>query len=377
MKKKIFTVLIVFAIFLFRTNLILYATEEKISSEILIDGNTGQVLYENNSDKPVHIGSLNKLMTILLVAECIESGELSLNDELTAGNNAFNETGAVIWLETGEKMSVSDLLKGIIIGNANDACIVFAEKISGSEKDFVKLMNQKAKELGMKNTIFTDCKGTGEGKQYSTAYDISLLSKELIKYDFLTPYMTTYMDELRNGATQLVNTNTLVRTYDGILGLKAGYSEKSGYSISAAAKRGDSVFISIIIGCDEKEDCIKKGKNLLDKGFSSYETIRPAVPKELLNGVKVKSGTAKIVLAKPEFLSETTIPIGCSGDIEYEIILPEYIEAPVCKNQKIGEITYYLYGNEIYQTDIITTDYVEKMTFFNALLILLKSAISF
>ena len=143
---------------------------EKISSEILIDGNTGQILYENNSDKPIHIGSLNKLMTILLVAECIESGELSLNDELTAGNNAFNETGAVIWLETGEKMSVSDLLKGIIIGNANDACIVFAEKISGSEKDFVKLMNQKAKELGMKNTIFTDCKGTGEGKQYSTAF---------------------------------------------------------------------------------------------------------------------------------------------------------------------------------------------------------------
>ena len=178
MNKKIFTVLIVFAIFLFRTNLILYATEEKISSEILIDGNTGQVLYENNSDKPIHIGSLNKLMTILLVAECIESGELYLNDELTAGNNAFNETGAVIWLETGEKMSVSDLLKGIIIGNANDACIVFAEKISGSEKDFVKLMNQKAKELGMKNTVFTDCKGTGSGNQYSTAYDMSLLTKE-------------------------------------------------------------------------------------------------------------------------------------------------------------------------------------------------------
>lgn len=377
MIKKVFAVLIVFAIFLFRTNLILYATEEKISSEILIDGNTGQVLYENNSDKPVHIGSLNKLMTLLIIAECIESGELYLNDELTAGNNAFNETGAVIWLETGEKMSVSDLLKGIVIGNANDACIVFAEKISGSEKDFVKLMNQKAKELGMKNTIFTDCKGTGEGKQYSTAYDISLLSKELIKYDFLTPHMTTYMDELRNGATQLVNTNTLVRTYDGILGIKTGYSEKSGYSISAAAKRGDSVFISVIIGYDEKEDCIKKAKSILDKGFSSYETIRPAVPKELMSGVKVKNGTAENILVKPEILSETIIPIGCSDDIEYKIILPECVEAPILKNQKIGEITYYLYDDEIYRTDIITTDSVEKMTFFNALLILLKSAISF
>lgn len=377
MNKKIFTILIIFAIFLFRTNLILYATEEKISSEILIDGNTGQVLYENNSDRLVHIGSLNKLMTILLVAEEIESGELSLNDDLTAGNNAFNEKGAVIWLETGEKMSVSDLLKGVIIGNANDACIVFAEKISGSEKDFVKLMNQKAKELGMKNTVFTDCKGTGDGNQYSTAYDISLLARELIKFDFLIPYMTTYMDELRNGATQLVNTNTLVRTYDGILGIKAGYSEKSGYSLSSAAQRDDSVFITVVIGCDEKEDCIKKGKNLLDKGFSSYETIRPVVPKELMKGVKVKNGTAENILVKPEMLSETTIPIGCSGDIEYEIILPEYLEAPVNKNQKIGEISYFLYDDEIYHTDIIASDSVEKMTFFNALLILLKSAISF
>ncbi|MBR4092680.1 MAG: D-alanyl-D-alanine carboxypeptidase [Oscillospiraceae bacterium] len=377
MMKKVFAVLIVFAFFIFGTNLISYATEEKISSEILIDGNTGQVLYENNSDKPIHIGSLNKLMTVFIVAECVESGELSLNDELTAGNNAFNETGAVIWLETGEKMSVSDLLKGIIIGNANDACIVFAEEISGSEKDFVKLMNQKAKELGMKNTVFTDCKGTGSGNQYSTAYDMSLLTKELIEYDFLIPHMTTYIDELRNGATQLVNINTLVRNYDGILGVKAGYSEKSGYSLSAAAKRGDSVFISIVIGCDEKEDCIKKGKSLLDKGFSSYETIRPAVPKELMSGVKVKNGTTKNILVKPEILSETIIPIDCSDDIEYKIILPECIEAPILKNQKIGEISYYLYDNEIYKTNIIASESVEKMTFFNALLILLKSTISF
>ncbi len=377
MIKKVFAVLIVLAIFLFRTNLILYATEEKISSEILIDGNTGQVLYENNSDKPVHIGSLNKLMTLLIIAEYIESGKLSLNDELTAGNNAFNETGAVIWLETGERMLVSDLLKGIIIGNANDACIVFAEEISGSEKDFVKLMNKKADELGMKNTVFTDCKGTGEGKQYSTAYDVAIITKELIKYDFLIPYMTTYMDELRNGATQLVNTNTLVRTYDGILGVKAGYSEKSGYSLSSAAKRGDSVFISVIIGYDEKEDCIKKAKSILDKGFSSYETIRPAVPKELMSGVKVKNGTAENILVKPEILSETIIPIGCSDDIEYKITLPECVEAPVFKNQKIGEISYYLYGDEIYKTNIIASESVEKMTFLNALLILLKSAISF
>lgn len=377
MKKKIFTLLIIFAIFLFRTNLISYATEEKISSEILIDGNTGQVLYENNSDKPVHIGSLNKLMTVLIVAEEIESGKLSLNDELTAGKNAFNETGAVIWLETGEKMLVSDLLKGVVIGNANDACIVFAEKISGSEKDFVKLMNQKTKEIGMKNTVFTDCKGTGVGNQHSTAYDISLLTKELIKYEFLIPYMTTYIDELRNGSTQLVNTNTLVRNYDGILGVKAGYSDKTGYSLSAVAQRGDSVFISVVIGYDEKEECIKKGKNLLDKGFSSYETIRPTVPTELMSGVKVKNSTIKNILVKPEILSETTIPIGCYDDIEYEITLPEYLEAPVLKNQKIGEITYYLYDKEIYKTDIIATDSAEKMTFFNALLILLKSAISF
>lgn len=377
MNKKIFTVLIVFVIFLFRTNLNLYATEEKSYSEILIDGNTGQVLYENNSNKPAHIGNLNKLMTILLIAEYIESDKLSLDDELIAGSNAFNETGAVIWLETGEKMLVSDLLKGIIIGNANDACIVFAEEISGSEKDFTKLMNRKAKELGMKNTVFTDCKGTGEGNQHSTAYDISLLTKELIKYEFLIPYMTTYIDKLRNGATQLVNTNTLVRTYNGILGVKSGYSDKSGYSLSVAAKRGDSIFISVIIGCDEKEECINKGKSLLDMGFSSYESIRPAVPTELMNGVKVKNGTAENILIKLESLSETIIPIGCSGDIEYKITLPEYVKAPVYKNQKIGEISYYLHDDEIYRTDIIASDSVEKMTFFNALLILLKSTISF
>ncbi len=377
MKKKICVILSAVMIFLIKTSIPLYATDEKFSSEILIEGNTGQVLYENNSDKMMHIGSLNKLMTILLVSEYIESGEISLNDELTAGKNAFNEKGAVIWLETGEKMSVSDLLKGVIIGNANDACIVFAEEISGSEKDFVRLMNEKASQLGMKNTVFTDCKGTGDGNQYSTAYDVALLTKELIKYDFLIPYMTTYIDELRNGKTQLVNTNSLVRSYNGILGVKSGYSNKTGYSLSAAAKRGDSVFISVVIGYEEKEDTSKIGKSLLDKGFSSYETIRPAVPEELMRGVKVKGGTAENVLIKPENLSDTIIPIGCYNDIEYKINLPEYVDAPVEKNQKIGDITYLLYDDEIYRTSIVASDSVDEMTFFNALLILLKSTISF
>lgn len=377
MKNKICIMLSISIMFLFTANIPSYATDENFYSEILMEGTTGQVLYENNSDKPVHIGSLNKLMTTLLVAERIESGELSLEDELVAGSNAFNEKGAVIWLETGEKMSVSDLLKGIIIGNANDACIVFAEEISGSEKDFVKLMNEKAEELGMKNTLFSDCKGTGDENQYSTAYDIALLTKELIKYDFLIPYMTTYMDELRNGKTQLVNTNSLVRSYDGILGIKSGYSSKTGYHLSASAKRGDSVFITVITGCEEKEDTMKTGKNLLDKGFSSYETIRPAVPEELFTGVKVKGGTEKNILIKPESLSDIIIPIGCCNDIEYEIFIPEYVEAPVEKNQKIGDITYILYDDEIYKTSVIASDSVEKMTLFNALLILLKSAISF
>lgn len=376
MMKKAIAVITVFLIFLLKIHCYVYASDDN-HAEILIDGTTGQVLYENNSDKKLHIGTLNKLMTVLIVAEKVDNGELSLNDRITAGQNAFKEKGAVIWLETGEQMLLSDLLKGIIIGNANDACVAVAEKISGTEKDFVSLMNTKAKELGMYNTVFFDCKGTGEGEQYSTAGDIAILTKELLSHEFLIPYMTTYMDELRDGKTQLVNTNTLVRKYKGVLGVKSAYSEQTGYCLSAAAKREDSTFVAVVIGCKEKDDCISAGKALLDRGFSSYETIRPIVPTELMVGVKVKGGTGKSVLIKPEKLSETIIPIGKSEDVTYKLEIPEYIEAPINKNQKIGELIYYLGDDEIYRTAIVASDSVEEMTFSNALLILFKSCISF
>lgn len=344
---------------------------------ILMEATTGQVLFEQQAHDKLPIGTLNKIMTVLLVAEAIDRGELALTDTITAGNNAFSAKGAVIWLSAGEKMSVDDLLKGVIIGNANDASIALAEALSGTQEAFVDQMNARAAEIGMSNTVFRNCAGYDTEDQYSTAYDVALMSRELIKHNFLYPYMTCWMDELRGGATSIVNTNILVKNYNGIIGIKAGYSEAARNCLAAAAKRDDSTYIAVVLGCEDKDARFSEAKSLMNSGFSNYQVASPTVPSEVLTPIPVTGGTAQKVGVRVENQVNIVIPNGTLNEITHEAVLPERLEAPVKEGQIIGEISFYRNDQLLYKSNLLATAPVDEMTLFKAFSILLKRMVRF
>ena len=243
---------------------------------------------------------------------------------------------------------------------------VLAEEIGGDENEFVGMMNARAFELGMRDTVFKNCAGYDAQGQYSTAYDTALLTRELLKHDFLKSYMTSWMDSVRNGQTELVNENRLVRTYEGILGVKAGHSEESGYTLSLAAERDGQVYISVVMGCSDKDERFAVGKSLLAAGFSSYKVTTPAFSNEFLKPLSVHHGVDDAVEIEAEDLTGLVVPK--SGDeLSSVIFIPEYVEAPVKKGQKIGTVGFYNGDALLYETNLIASESVECMTFSIAL----------
>ena len=355
------------------------STDNKITSKsaILMEASTGQVLFEQQAQQPLPIGTLNKIMTVLLVAEAVDSGKLALTDQVTTSAYANSMKQAVIWLNVGEKMSVDDLLKGVIVGNANDASVALAETVAGSEEAFVAKMNARAKELGMSNTSFANCTGYDVEGQGSTAYDVALMSRELIKHDWLKPYMTCWMDSLRGGATSIVNTNVLVKSYKGISGIKAGYSDAAQNCLSVAATRDNVTYIAVILGSADKDIRFTEAKNLLNTGFSNYQVRSPDVPSEVLNPIKVTGGTAREVGVKVENLANIIIPNGTSKDLRNEVTLPKEIKAPIKNNQVIGEISFYRGDNLIYKSNLLAINEVDKMTMFKAFGILSQNMLQY
>ena len=332
---------------------------------ILMETSSRQVLEEVNSNVKLPVGTLNKLMIAVLIAEKISSGELALDTQLTASANAQGKEGATIWLLQGEKMSVEDLLKGMLIGNANDSTIVLAEKIGGSEDVCIDLMNQKAKNIGMDNTMFKNVCGYDQDGQYSTAYDIALLGCEFLKYDFLSQISCTYMEYLRDNATELVNENYLTRTYNGLTGIKASHSEKSGYSVVASAEKNGVSYLVVALNCQDKDTRFSIAKKLLNKGFNSYVTAEPSFSSEFMKPLQVKGGVDFAVMVEPKELKSITIAKGAS-DIENVVFLPQYINAPIRKNQRLGEICFYIDDTMIYKTDLISCSDIKEMTFSRA-----------
>lgn len=366
---KLISITIVILILLSNIRFLNVYTESDSATEnhaILMETSSRQVLEEANSNVKMQVGTLNKLMVAILVAEKVVNGELPLDTELTASANAEGKQGATIWLLQGEKMSVEDLLKGMLIGNANDSTIVLSEKLGGSEEECITLMNKKAKEIGMDNTCFKNVCGYDQDGQYSTAYDIALLGCEFLQYDFLSKISSTYMDYLRNEATELVNENYLTRTYENLTGIKASHSEKSGYSIVASAERNGTSYIAVALNCQDKDTRFSIAKKLLNKGFNSYVTAEPSFSSELMKPLKVKGGTDFAIMVEPKELKSITIAKG-SSDIENVMFLPEYVTAPIKKNQRLGEVCFYIDDTMIYKTDLIASNKVTKMTFFKAL----------
>ena len=345
-------------------------------SAVLAERKTGKILFEYNADAPMPPASITKIMTLLLVMEAIESGKLTLETEITASEHACSMGGSQIWLEPGEVFTVHELLKAAAIASANDACTALAEAVSGSEEAFVDLMNQKAAELGMENTVFKNCTGLDAEGHVSTAKDIAKMSAALLSHEKIKEYSTVWMDSLRGGETELTNTNKLVRFYKGCTGLKTGSTDEAGCCLAASAERDGMELISVTLGSPNTDERFAAGRKLLDYGFANFAVASPKPPEEELHEIPVLHGTkdsVSPVFAVPE---SYLLPKGQESLITQEVILPENLEAPVEKGRVIGRVKVLLSGGEIGGYNILAGEAVEKMSFSAALRILFLEAVS-
>ena len=343
-------------------------------SAILVDGENFNILFEKNSHQQRSVASITKVMTVLLIMEDIEKGKISLTDTVTASAHAASMGGSDIWLEEGEQMSLDDMLKATLVASANDAAVALAEYTEGSEDAFVKRMNTRAKELGMKDTVFKNCNGLDEEGHISSAYDVALMSAELIKHTKVFDYTSIWLDFLRDGKTQIVNTNKLLKSYNGITGLKTGTTDDAGSCISATAKRDGLSLIAVVLGSDSGTDRFKDASILLDYGFNNYSVI---IPKEKrLPKVKVNKGMESEVEVYSKPPESVLVAKGSDSEIIVKLDLPKKIDAPVEKDKKIGEITYSINDKVVQKADIRCKNSVEECSFGNSFRYLLSQLIS-
>lgn len=342
-------------------------------SYILIEPTTGQVLAENNADEKMPPASITKIMTLLLLMERIDSGEISYDDIVTGSEHANSMGGTQIWLEVGEQMTVRDLLKATAINSANDAAVALAEYMAGTEEAFVNLMNQKAQELGMTSTTFKNASGLDADGHLSTARDIAIMSAELLKHPAITEYTSTYMDSLRNGETELVNTNKLVRFYDGCNGIKTGTTDGAGSCLSASAQRDGMNLIAVTMGSATSKERFASARALLDYGFATYTLYTPEITEDELAPAPVKNAQKNTVPITLGEKSALVLPKGTAANIEHQITLDEDLTAPIKKGTQVGEVTYTLNGEAVAQQPIYTAEEVKEKGFGFVFLSLLKS----
>ena len=332
-------------------------------SALLMDYSTGKVLYEKNSHDQRPLASVTKIMTMLLAMEEISAGNLSYDDTITGSAHAKSYGGSTIFLDEGEQMSVRDIIKGIAVASGNDAAVALGEHISGSEEAFVQRMNQKAKELGMDNTNFVNCNGLDADGHYSCAYDIALMSRELMKHNDIFEFTTIWMDSLRNGQFTLSNTNKLVRFYEGCTGLKTGSTSKAGFCISATAKRDDLHLICVIMGAETSKKRQADASSLLSYGFANY-AINNYVQKEAeVAELKVEKGMSKTVKI---ITSDDCSYLGAKNEkAEHETVikLDKKIKAPVQKGDLAGSLVVNVNGKEFKTIDLICAQTIEKVSY--------------
>lgn len=331
-------------------------------SALLMDTSTGTILYAKNADQALPPASVTKIMTLLLFMEEIDSGNISLEDEITVSEYAASMGGSQVFLEPGESMKAEELLKCVIIASANDAAVTLAEKIAGSEEAFVSRMNERAAQLGMMNTHFENATGLDDDttKHLTSAYDIALMSRELLNHPTITKYSTIWMDTIRNGTFGLTNTNRLIRFYDGATGLKTGSTSRAGFCMSATAMRNGLHLIAVIMGADTRDIRNEAAKQLLDYGFANYS---------LYNNPGGEAGSASVIggvknscmgIYQPYTL---LTPKGKSKSIQTEFLMDERIPAPVEKGDRIGTIRYLSDGELLHEEAIVSSEDVEKITF--------------
>lgn len=331
-------------------------------SALLMDFATGTVLYENNAHEKLPMANVTKIMTMLLAMEAIDSGKMGYDDMITGSAYAKSMGGSTIFLDEGESLSVSDILKGIAVASGNDAAVAMAEHIAGSAPAFVEMMNKRAAELDMKNTNFVNCNGLDAEGHYSTAYDIALMSRELLKHPDIHKFTTIWMDSLRNGAFTLSNTNKLVRFYDGCTGLKTGSTDKALFCISATAKRNDLHLISVIMAAPTSKQRQADASSLLNYGFSNYSAKSIVKKGEIVKDIKIDKGTEKSCTLVCENDITSLSKKGEDKKYRKEYVLKKSVKAPVKKGDKAGELVCYDGKTEVGRTNLLYEKSIKKMT---------------
>lgn len=344
----------------------------KAKSVILMEANTGKILYEDNADEVLPPASITKVMSLLLVMEALERGDFDLETVVSASEHACSMGGSQIWLEPNEPMTVDDLLKAAVIVSANDATVALGELVAGSEEGFVSMMNTRAKELGMTNTSFKNCSGLDSEGHLTTAHDVAVMSSELIKHDLIKNYTTVWMDSLRNGESELVNTNKLVRFYNGTTGLKTGTTSSSKYCLSATAERDGLELVAVVMGADTTADRFEGAKKLLDFGFANF-TFK-SISAEISNdfSVKIKDGVADKVGVKADGELGMLFKKSDTNKISQKKIINKNLAAPIKKGDVLGKVQVYS-GDEFLGEILLKADAdVQKLTYFKVFLRVLK-----
>ena len=378
MRKRIIAVLLAAVLcFLWPAPGVKAIADEELSapSAILMEADTGSILYEKASHEVRPCASITKVMTLLLTMEAIDSGKIALTDEVAASAHAASMGGSDIWLKEGEVMSVDDLIKATVVMSANDAAVVLAEHVAGTEDEFVGMMNARAKELGMADTVFKNCNGLDEEGHLTSAHDVAVMSRELIRHEKIFDYTTIWIDEVRGGQTQLVNTNKLIKTYPGITGLKTGTTSAAGSCISATAERGGLKLIAVVLGCPSTKDRFADAAALLDYGFAGWTVTEPETPE--LMPVPVKNGMQTEVEIEAEAALPMLVKKGSESEVRCEVSISESLEAPVEMGQEAGVLTYTLGGEVLQIRKVLTKAAVEKITLPSALTVLLEELLRF
>ena len=334
------------------------------AAAILVDEDSGTVLYEKNADARRPIASITKVMTLLLTFEALEAGKISLDDFVPVSEHAYHMGGSQIWLEPGEEMTLNDMLKAICISSANDAAVAVAEYVGGSEPAFAEMMNARAAELGMTNTHFVNACGLDEPEHLSTARDVAAMSREmLLHHTEVRDYCSIWMDTLRGGATQLVNTNKLLKSYSGITGLKTGTTGKAGVCISASAERDGLRLIAVVLGAASGKERFQAASTLLDYGFSHFESAAAELPADAPLSLPVERGTAESVALTYTAPERCLMPKGESSTLQIALDLPQKLAAPIRAGEAVGTVKISNGSAELASYPVTAAQDVDALSF--------------
>lgn len=348
-------------------------------SSILIEASTGKILYEKNKDERYAPASMTKMMSLVIIMDNIYNGNLRLDEMVKTSKNASGMGGSQIFLKEGEEMSVDDMLKGITIGSANDATVALAERIAGSEEAFVKIMNEYAKKLGLKNTHFKNCTGLDENDHYSSAYDMSVIARELVKHDKILNYSSIYETYLRSDTDNkfwLVNTNKLVRFYKGVDGLKTGYTDTAGYCLTATINKDNMRVIAVVMGEESSTTRNSEVSGLLDYAYNLYKKDTYITKEEVLGNAKVEKGNVEYAnIVTKDDISIINKKEYKRGEIKFELDLKN-LKAPIKKGDVVGKIKVIENGNTISEADVTVDKNIDKAGYFTMFIRNLKEIIS-